>query len=172
MLVIPEMAEESPLTISSSQLTPGARAVDDFRVALVKPPESGFIASESLSNIDHIRHHVCVVIELDKKFDFSPGPYQLNILSLFALTSEVVDEIAYRYSRLPLERANTFYQKHIEQEIAQFDIIVLQAANYASTFKATLTQVTKRKAKYKEQLELIQTIKTNNLNIEDKIQIE
>ncbi len=124
MPVIPEMPEESPLTISSPRLTLGVRAADNFRVALVEPPESRFIASEGLSDINHIRRHARAVIELDKEFDFSPGSHRLDTLSSPALTPKAVDEIARRYSRLPLERADTFHQKRIEQEIARLDIIV------------------------------------------------
>ncbi len=118
MPVIPEMLEESRLTISSPRLTPGVRAADDFCVALVEPPKSRFIASKGLSDIDHIHRHARAVIELDKKFDFSPGPHQLDTLSPLALAPEVIDEIARRYSHLPLEQADTFHQKRIKQEIA------------------------------------------------------
>ncbi len=103
MPVIPEMPEESPLTITSPRLTPGVRAADNFRVALVEPPESRFIASKGLSDIDHIRRHARAVIELDKEFDFSPGPYQLDTLSPPALAPKAVDKIARCYFRLPLE---------------------------------------------------------------------
>ncbi len=103
MPVIPEMSEESPLTISPPRLTPGVHVADDFRVALVEPPESRFLASKGLSDIDHIRRHARAVIELDKEFDFSPGPHRLDSLSPPALAPEAVDKIARRYSRLPLE---------------------------------------------------------------------
>ena len=114
MPVIPEMPEESPLTIFSPRLTPGVHAADGFCVALVDPPESRFLASEGLSNIDHIRHHARAVIELDKEFDFSPSSHQLDFLSPLALAPEAVDKIARHYSRLPLERADTFHQKRIK----------------------------------------------------------
>ena len=118
MPVIPKMPEESPFTISSPQLTPGVRAADNFCIALIDPLESRFFASESLSNINHIRRHACAVIELDKEFDFSPGLHQLDSLSPPTLALEAVDKIACYYSYVPLEQADTCYQKHIEQEIA------------------------------------------------------
>ena len=118
MPVISKMSEESPLTISSPRLTPGVCAADNFCVALVDLPESRFLASEGLSDINHIRRHARAVIELDKEFDFSPGSHRLDSLSPPALAPEAVDEIARRYSCLPLKRANTFHQKRIEQEIA------------------------------------------------------
>lgn len=60
----------------------------------------------------------------------------------------------------------------MDQEIAQLDIIILQAASRASAPKAALARASKRKAKWKEQLELIQTIKANNFMTEEKIKAE
>lgn len=60
----------------------------------------------------------------------------------------------------------------MEQEIAQLNIIVSQAANHVSALKAALARATKRKNKYKEQLELIHTIKVNNMMMEEKIKEE
>ncbi|MCJ1347753.1 hypothetical protein MMC31_005982, partial [Peltigera leucophlebia] len=167
---IPENREaESPLTISSPQLRPGIRAAESLCVALVQPPESRFSASPGLSDIDHICRHACAVISMEKEFDFSPGPYRLDTLSPPVLVPEVVDEVACRYSRLPLERADAFHVARIEQEIARLDIIVSKAANRASTLKAALAWATKQKSKYKEQLELIRTIQANNIMMEEKI---
>lgn len=170
---IPEEREaESPLTISSPRLRPGVRAAESLCVALVQPPESRFSASPGLSDIDHIRHHACTVISMEKEFDFSSGPYRLDTLSPPVLIPEVIDEVACRYSRLALERADAFHAARIEQEIAQLDIIVSKAANWASALKATLARATKQKSKYKEQLELICTIKANNIMMEEKIKAE
>lgn len=170
---IPEEREaESPLTISLPRLRPGVRAAKSLCIALVQPPESRFSASPGLSDIDHIRRYARAVISMEKEFDFSPGPYRLDTLSPPVLVPEVVDKVACRYSRLPLERADAFHATHIEQEIAQLDIIVSQAANRASALKAALARATKQKSKYKEQLELIRTIKANNIMMEKKIKAE
>lgn len=118
MLVIPEMVEESSLTIASPRLTPDVRATDDFCVSFADPFESQFTMTNGFSNINHIRRHVCIVIGLDKKFDFFPGPHQLDIVSPLALAPEAIGKIACRYFCFPLERADNFYQKLIEQEIA------------------------------------------------------
>lgn len=170
---IPEEREaESPLTIPLPRLRPGVRAAESLRVALLEPPESRFTASPGLSDIDHVRRHARAVISMEKEFGFSPGPYRLDTLSPPVLVPEVVDEVACRYSRLPLERADAFHAARIEQEIARIDIIVSQAANRASALKSALARATKRKSKYKEQLELIYTIKTNNMMMEEKIKVE
>lgn len=171
-VVIPETEAESPLTISSPRLTPGVRAADGFHHALVDPPESRFTASEGLSNIDHVRRHARAVIDLEKEYGYSPGPHRLDTLSPPVLAPEAIDEVARRYSRLPLERADKFHQKRMEQEIARLDIIISQAANRASALKDALARVKKRRAKYLEQLELIQTIKANNIMMGDKIKAE
>lgn len=169
---IPEREPESPLTVSSPRLVPGVHAAEGFRVALVEPSESRFTASPGLSDIDHVRRHARAVIELEKEFNFSPGPHRLDTLSPPVLAPEVVDEVARRYSHLPLERADAFHAARIKQEIARLDIIVSQAANRASALKAALARATKQKTKYKEQLELIQTIKANNVMMEDKVKTE
>lgn len=101
--VISEMAKESLLTISSSRLTQDVCAGSNFSIALVNPLESRFIASEGLFDIDHIRRYACAVIELDKEFNFSPAPHQLDTLSPLALATQVVDEIPCCYSCLLLK---------------------------------------------------------------------
>lgn len=117
MLVIPETAKESSLTISFLRLTPSICAMDDFCIMLVDLPEFQFIASKGLSNIDHICHHTRAIIQLDKEFDFSPGSHRLDTLSPLAFAPETVDKIAYYYSCLLLEQANNFQQKRIKQKI-------------------------------------------------------
>lgn len=139
MPVIPKTIKKSSLTISSPRLTPGIHAADDFRVTLDDPLESQFTASKGFSDINHIRRHTRAVIELDQEFNFSPsGPHRLDTLSPLVFAPKTVDEIACRYSRFPLKRADNFYQKRLEQEIARLDIIVSQVANRVFTFKAAL----------------------------------
>lgn len=60
----------------------------------------------------------------------------------------------------------------MEQEIARLNIIVSQATNRESALKAALARITKCKNKYKEQLELIYTIKVNNMMMEEKVKEE
>ena len=169
-----EKEKESLLNASSPRLGPAVRAADGFHSILVERPESRFVASEGLADIEHIRQPARSVLELEKAFDFSAGPDRLDSLSPSppVLSATATDEVARRYSLLPLERADNFHQKRIEQEIAWLDIIISQAANRASTLKAALASATKRKARYLEQIELIQTIKSNNLQMEEKIKAE
>lgn len=169
---LPETETESSLTASSPRLDPGVRAADAFRSVLVDPPESRFVAGEGLADMDHIRRHARAVIDLEKEFEFSLGPHRLDTLSPPVLSAPVQDEVAHRYSRLPLERADYFHQKRIEQEIARLEIIISQAANRASALKSALARVTKRRVRYLEQIELIQTIKARNLQTEAKIKAE
>lgn len=70
-----EREYKSPLTIFLLQLVPSVYAAEGFCIALVKPSESRFTASPRLSDIDHICRHACVVIEIGKEFNFSPGLY-------------------------------------------------------------------------------------------------
>lgn len=150
-----EREYKSLFTISLPQLVPSVHAAEGFYVALVKSSESQFTASLKLSDIDHVCRYACVVIEIEKEFNFSPGPYWLDIFSLSILAPEMVDKVAYCYFHLPLIWANTFYTIRIKQEIAWLDIIVLQVANRAFALKIALTWATKQKIKCKEQFELI-----------------
>lgn len=107
--VILEIMKENSLIISSPQWISDVCTADDFCVVLVEPPESWFIAGKSLSDINYICYHASTVIELDKKFDFSLCPHQLNSLSPLVFTLEAVNEIVCYYPHLPLEQANTFH---------------------------------------------------------------
>lgn len=169
---IPPTPTQTAIDLASPRLAPGVRASDDFNSILVDPPESRFVASEGLSNADHTRRYAQTVIALNKAFDFSPGPHRLDSLAPPVLTTTTMDEIAVRYSRLPLERADDFHRTRMEYEIRRLDLITAQAANRASALKATLQRIDKRKAKRMEQLKIIEAIKTSSLAIEDKIKSE
>lgn len=169
---IPVTDKETAIDTSSPRLAPGVRASDTFNSALVDPPESQFVSSNGLSDADHTRRHAQAVIALNKEFEFSPGPHRLDSLAPPVLAATEIDEIAQRYSRLPLERADDFHRTRIEYEIARLDIITAEAANRALALKATLQQIEKRKAKRMEQLKTIEAIKTSNLAMEEKIKAE
>lgn len=129
---------ESHLTISSLQLHLGVCIAENFCVVLVEPPESRFTASLDLSDIDHVCRHACAVISIEKKFGFSLSPHRLDALSPAVFALEIINKVARRYSRFPLKQANAFYAARIEQEIVRPNIIVFQAANWASTLKIVL----------------------------------
>ncbi len=137
---IPEKEVKSPLILSLPRLRSGVHAVKSLRVAFVEPPESRFATSPGLSNVDHIYRHTRTIISIEKDIGFSLGPHCLNTLSPPVLALEIVDKVARRYFHLPLEQADAFHTVRMEQEIAQLDIIVLQATNCASALKTTLAR--------------------------------
>lgn len=59
-----------------------------------------------------------LVVKMKKKTGFSPGLYQLDMLSLPDLVSKVVDKVVHYYLHLSIEQVNEFYIKHINQKIA------------------------------------------------------
>lgn len=75
---------------------------------------------------------------MEKEFGFSFGPHCFNALSPPVLVSEVINKVARYYSRFLFKQADVFHAACIEQKIAQLDIIILQAANWAPTLKAAL----------------------------------
>lgn len=93
--IIPKMKVKSTITISTSRLVPGVWAANSFCAALVDPPISRFTTSPGLSDVDHVRRHACVVVEIEKKTGFSLGPYQLDTLFPPVLVPGVVDKMAY-----------------------------------------------------------------------------
>lgn len=130
------------------------------------PPESQFVPSPGLSDKSHNRAHARKVIALNKAFNIFPEAYRLDILSPLVLTIEAIDKIARCYSRLSLALVDDFHRARVKHKIARLDIIIAQAANQASALKAILCRIQNRKAKRLEQLEIIATIKNNNLQAE------
>ena len=137
-ITIPPTPEQTVIDLASPRLSPGVRAADAFNSALLDPSDSRFVASEGLSNAEHTRQHAQAVIQLNKAFELNPGPHQLDSLAPPILSITAMDEIAVRYSRLPLERADDFHRTRMEYEIRCLDIITAQAANRAYVLKAAL----------------------------------
>ena len=171
-ITIPPTPEQAAIDLASPRLSPGVRAADAFNSALLDPSDSRFVASEGLSNAEHTRQHAQAVIQLNKAFELNPGPHQLDSLAPPILSITAMDEIAVRYSRLPLEQADDFHRTRMEYEIRRLDIITAQAANRASALKAALQRLEKRKAKRMEQLKIIKAIKISNLAMEEKVKGE
>lgn len=168
---VPASEDENSLDAASPRLAPGVRDAKDFRTSLGSSLGS-FTAREDLSDEEHTRRHFRAVIALNKQFEFSPGPHRLDSLTPPVLATAAMDEVARRYSHLPLELADDFHCTRIENEIARLDIITAQAANRAAALKATLDRLKGRKAKRLEQLDIINAIKTNNMKTEEKIKAE
>lgn len=80
-----------------------------------------------------------------------------------------MNEIAVRYLRLSLKQADDFHRIYMEYKICHLNIITAQAANWASALKVALQHLKKRKAKQMEQFKIIETIKTSNLAMEEKV---
>lgn len=100
---LPKRETKSPLILSLTRLYPGVYATKNLCIIFVELPKSRFAANPSLSHVEHICHHAYTIIFMEKYIGFSLSFYYFNTFSPLVLASEIVDNVACCYSRLPLE---------------------------------------------------------------------
>lgn len=70
-----EIEEETSIDIASSQLASVVHMTSTFGVALLDLPESQFVPSPGLSNIQYTCQHTYKVIPFNKEFGIFPDLY-------------------------------------------------------------------------------------------------